>query len=210
LLDEAERGVGMNRQRLCADALRMLSPVAQLPGSKIDGEYDPLMLDLFVYRRAVAPRDTAWESAPLVLHDERLITVRVGWPPHEPEQPRDLVEAVTRILGHHPGPVSSFRLHSSLSPDVDTLGCWMDLLSEKGVAELIIFNLYQDVSTAQLPLQRLKTDILGTMVIGFFNIVPPVLTDNNHWCDGIRNLGQAALLLDLLSRLPAVTELTLS
>jgi hypothetical protein len=153
-----------------------------------------LMLDLFVYRRAVAPRDTAWESAPLVLHDERLITVRVGWPPHEPEQPRDLVEAVTRILGHHPGPVSSFRLHSSLSPDVDTLGCWMDLLSEKGVAELIIFNLYQDVSTAQLPLQRLKTDILGTMVIGFFNIVPPVLTDNNHWCDGIRNLGTLTLI----------------
>jgi hypothetical protein len=92
------------------------------------------MLDLFVYRRAVAPRDTAWESAPLVLHDEGLITVRVGWPPHEPEQPWDLVEAMTRILGHHPGPVSSFRLHSSLSPDVDTLGCWMDLLSEKGVA----------------------------------------------------------------------------
>jgi hypothetical protein len=77
---------------------------------------------------------------------------------------------------------------------VDTLGCWMDLLSEKGVAELIIFNLYQDVSTAQLPLQRLKTDILGTMVIGFFNIVPPVLTDNNHWCDGIRNLGTLTLI----------------
>ncbi|NP_001167787.1 uncharacterized protein LOC100381480 [Zea mays] len=140
-----------NREHLCAEAL------SQLPGSKIDGEYDPLMLDLFVYRRAVAPRDTAWESAPLVLHDEGLITVRVGWPPHEPEQPWDLVEAMTRILGHHPGPVSSFRLHSSLSPDVDTLGCWMDLLSEKGVAELIIFNLYQDVSTAQLPLQRLTS-----------------------------------------------------
>jgi hypothetical protein len=62
------------------------------------------MLDLFVYWRAVAPQDTAWESAPLVLHDERLITVRVGWPPHEPEQPWDLVEAMTRILGHHPGP----------------------------------------------------------------------------------------------------------
>jgi hypothetical protein len=54
------------------------------------------MLDFFVYGCAVASRDTAWESVPLVLHDERLITVRVGWPPHEPEQPRDLVEAVTR------------------------------------------------------------------------------------------------------------------
>jgi hypothetical protein len=150
------------------------------------------MLDLFVYWHAVAPRDTAWESVPLVLHDERLITVRVGWPPHEPEQPRDLVEDVTRILGHHLGSVSSFCLHSSLSPDVDTLGCWMDLLLDRRVDYLQLVP--GRIDRAQLPLQRLKTDMLGTMVIGFFNILPLVLTDNNHWCDGIHNLGTLTLI----------------
>lgn len=51
------------------------------------------------------------------------------------------------------------------------LACWVDALLEKGVEEPIVFNLlYRDAATVQFPLWCLKTEMLTTLAIAFFDI----------------------------------------
>ena len=52
----------------------------------------------------------------------------------------DHVETVTKIRTNRLGPVGCLQVDSSLFPPLEVLGRWMDLLSLRGVKELVMLD----------------------------------------------------------------------
>jgi hypothetical protein len=129
---------------------------------------------LFVFRRvATQPWDEAWRKNPLVLHDVDLVHA-FHFPPYVEAEPHDQVENVTKILTNHPGPVDCLRVDASIFPPPELLGQWMDMLSLKGVRELVMLDVYSPSSSVaaplEFPLTRLRSPALSTLSLGFVTV----------------------------------------
>jgi hypothetical protein len=67
-----------------------------------------------------------WRSAPLVLVDADLFPA---------------ASAVSSVLSTHPGPISCAHLTSSYTVEFhDLLPCWLQLLADKGIQDLVLVN----------------------------------------------------------------------
>ncbi|KAK3139231.1 hypothetical protein QOZ80_5AG0379940 [Eleusine coracana subsp. coracana] len=132
--------------------------------------------DLYLYCRPVSDFwEKIWKENPLVLHDKELLDASKEIHCEEgvaliKDRGPNFTREITGILSSHPGPVSNFRLDSSVwSRGGDQLGRWMAIASGKGVEEVIIINtsLPTDVS---FPITRLQSPVLRHLSLGFMHI----------------------------------------
>lgn len=128
--------------------------------------------ELFGFRRVVtSPWDKAWRRNPLILHDVYLVHA-FNFPPYLESEPYDHVDNITKILTNHPGPVEYLRLDSSVFPPQEMLGRWMDILSTKGVKELVMLDVTAPaaVEAVDFPLERLRSPALARVALGFVRV----------------------------------------
>lgn len=77
-----------------------------------------------------------------------------------------------RILTNHPGPINCVKVNSSLYPPPETLAWWMDMLSAKGVTELVMLDVAATsaIAAVEFPLSRLLTPALARLTLGFVSV----------------------------------------
>ncbi|GJN13895.1 hypothetical protein PR202_gb00651 [Eleusine coracana subsp. coracana] len=115
------------------------------------------------------------KSPPLVFHDKELLDASRFIHDEEgvalrKDRGSDFTHEITSVLNNHPGPVSNFRVDSSVwSGGSGQLGIWMSMLSRKGIQEVVIINsaLPTDVS---FPITALESTELRSLSLGFLSI----------------------------------------
>ncbi|EEC68842.1 hypothetical protein OsI_37426 [Oryza sativa Indica Group] len=112
------------------------------------------------------PWDAIWREAPLVFCDSFLCPTgdRSGLSQSE------LKDAVASILLNHKGVVSYFRIDSSRSLNLQTLETWFNILSEKKVKEMVLFNCSGPQKLIEFPMDSLDGSQVEVLRICFFRI----------------------------------------
>ncbi|BAT12645.1 Os11g0144600 [Oryza sativa Japonica Group] len=151
------------------------SSVQQLPSS-VDGSDGMIAFEvgkeLTLHGSVVSsPWNELWLGKPLIFHDLDLVRAMKdqGGMPNERI---DLSGKITSILLSHPGPVSYFRIDSSVINNgaQQKIEEWCDVLRKKNVETVVMANCQWPSHPIEFPLQSLNCSSLRTLHLCFFNI----------------------------------------